>query len=703
MQPVGTDERREGMLAESTNEMPLALELDEKDILRIIGKRVEEAESFWNKELKLDEVRKRADDYFVGNTYQENDLYEFQVPYKNNRILTAVETLLPMLVSQIPLPVVTEGRDTDESRELAHDLEDVLQAKYDDFGIRKSFTKIGRHLMVGKRVGILKYHFDPDKGERLPDGSHKGAIVVEAVRPEKVVFDADASDPDNIPLIAEYMSDTIEDLVLMFPEKKDKIFAQFGIQRGVKSQLARKVGYIQVWFSYRDGKGNLQEAVAYKLNDVLMGATKNPNWNYDEFETTPEGKNRRLNYFDRPQKPYILVNHINTGKYVIDDTSLADQAQPLQDVLEKRGRQIVENADQASSGLVLNSNMISPDDAAKLVGDPSEKIMVDGDVREAAARLPYNMLPAYVINDKNDARTEIDNIYGANAPMRGEKADNNTLGELVMSQRANSGRLQTITNSFEDACGREFGLYPAMVQMMKVFWDEPEIVRYTPDDGKTRFIEWKEDKIEDGVKVRVKPGSAIPKDKQAKKNETIQLAPTLDPLTLAEGMDWANAKEIARRIVHYRFFMDRYLTEDLADDGSMVDSQAMADIHVLLQGQVPPVPEEPSKKYIATLDRFLNSAGFQSLQDVQIKQNIIAFAKAVNDKAKGGIGEMGTPQSEQNPAAPLPAEEEGIVPEEGAQPAATPPQPGEEPAPAPEPAQGGQNFLQRLISKVRGQ
>lgn len=700
-QPNGNSERLEGVIADSSAEMPLALELDEKDILRIIGKRVEEAEAFWNKELKLDEVRKRADEYYLGDTYTQDDLYDFQVPYKNNRILTAVETLLPMLTSQIPLPVATEGRDTDESRELAKDLENVLVAKYDDFGVRRSFTRIGRHLLMGKRVGILKYHFDPEAGEKQPDGTYKGAIRVESVRPEKVVFDADASDPDNIPLIAEYMTATIEELTVKFPEKKDEIYKEFGIVRGVKSQLAKRVGYVEVWFSYLDSTGHNQEGVAYKLNQLLLGSTKNPNWNYDEFEQMPDGKYKRLNYFDRPQKPYILVNHINTGKYVLDDTSLADQAQPLQDVLEKRGRQIVENADQASSGLVLNSNMISPEDAAKLIGDPSEKIMVDGDVREAAARLPYNMLPAYVINDKADARAEIDNIYGANSALRGEEQQGDKLlGAMVLSQRANSGRLQTITNAFEDACGREYGLYPALVQMMKVYWDEPEIVRYNPDDGKTRFIEWQSDKIEDGVRVRVKGGSAIPTDKQSKKNETVQLAPLLDPLTLAEGMDWADAKGVAKRLVYYRFFMDKYLTEVLADDGSMVDSQAMADIHVLMQGQVPPVPEEPSKKYIATLDRFLSSAGFQQIADVQIKQNVIAFAKAVNDKAKGGIGEPGSIQSEQNPAAPTPAEQEGTVPTEGQPPVA--PAPGEEPA-APAPANNGQNFFQSLISKMKGQ
>jgi hypothetical protein len=148
--------------------------------------------------------------------------------------------------------------------------------------------------------------------------------------------------------------------------------------------------------------------------------------------------------------------------------------------------------------------------------------------------------------------------------------------------------------------------------------------------------------------------------------------------------------------------MDKYLTEVLGDDGTGVDNQAVADIHLLTQGQTPTVPEAPSKGYIATIDRFMQSDGFKSISDVQIKQNVINFAKAVMDKAKGGIGESGQPQSPQNPAAPSPAEQAGTVPAPGT--------PGQ---PAPQPpviessanlntAPSGQNFLQRVISKIRG-
>lgn len=679
-----TSERREGLIVDQGQ--PLALNLSDEQVASIIGNRVSEAEQWWNSELKLDEARKKSERYYLNESYSEDDLYEFQVPYKNNRILTAVETLVPMITAQPAEPVVTEAQDTDESRQLAYDLGDVLLAQYEDMYLKAKLSMVARHLMVGKRVAVLKYRFDPSIGRLNADGSRRGKTVVEVVRPEKIVFERESADPDNISLIAEYLTATVEGLVFSFPAKKEEIYKHFGITRGVKSQLQKIVGYMEVWFSYYEEDGTKKEAVAWKLGNVVLDKIKNPNWNYDEYEVDETtGKLVNLNFLDKPSKPYILFNHLNLGKWIIDDTSLTEQALPLQDVLNKRGRQIVENADQAASGLVINSNMMSQDDAAKLIGDPTEKIMVGGDVRQAAARLPVNQLQGFVIQDKYDARGEIDNIFGSNAPIRGESSGIETLGQEILSQRANLGRLQSITDSIEDGMDK---LYKAMVQMMKVYWDEPEIVRFQSSEGKTRFIDWSRDKVEDGIQVRVKAGSTLPKDKFALRNETIQTMAILDPLSIAEGLDKPHPKEFAKRIVYYRFFMDKYLTEILGGGEEGVDPTALADIQALLAGQVPEPPESPSKEYLATLEKFITSNGFKSIADPQVKQLVLDFVVKVKENAKAGIGEEegGLPEA---------------APEAAGQTAVTV---GEAPPAEPEGVAG--NFLQRgvqgLMSRLRG-
>ena len=248
-----TEQRQEGVIDVSSDVLDIGLEDDE--IVRIIGSRIGDAEAWWNKELKLDEARKESYRYYIGDSFDPADLYEHQVPYKDNVIFTSIETLIPLAVSQAAEPIVTEGNDSDESRQLAMDLNSVLKARYEDTYLKDKVSKITRHILTGKRVGILKYRFDDGVGKQLSNGTLKGQIVWDVVQPEKVVFEQRANDPEDISLIAEYLEATIEELVQKFPVKKADIFRAQGISRGTPKQLNTSVGYIEVWFTYyKDGK-----------------------------------------------------------------------------------------------------------------------------------------------------------------------------------------------------------------------------------------------------------------------------------------------------------------------------------------------------------------------------------------------------------------------------------------------------------------
>src|SRR3990167_10580213 len=162
-QEVENDEQPEGIIADEGD--VLSLKLTDEEIIRLIGTRVEDAKLWWDKTLDLTKGRKKAEDYYLNKSYDEKALYKHQIPYKNNRIITAVETLVPMITSQPAEPVVTEAQDTDESRQLAMDLGDVLLAQYEDMYIKAKLSMVARHLMAGKRIAILKYRFDPSIGK----------------------------------------------------------------------------------------------------------------------------------------------------------------------------------------------------------------------------------------------------------------------------------------------------------------------------------------------------------------------------------------------------------------------------------------------------------------------------------------------------------------------------------------------------------
>ena len=699
------DERLEGDVIESDSDGStdaLSIPLSD-DQVHALTNRIEKDKKWWNEELDLDNVRDRNEKYYL-NVYTEEELYEYQESseYKNNRIFTAVETLIAVVLSQKAEPTVMPGGDTDADYQKAQDLQASLLAIYEDLYLKHKAALVARHLLIGLRLGVMRLRFDPDRGEKMPDGTRKGGIVIEVRRPQQIVLGRGVTDADNIDFIADFDEDTIENLCARFPKKKDEIYSKFGIKRGTTSQLQKRVGFVTCWFDYRDKSGEIQNAVCWKIDELVLDAKKNMNYNYDEWsEPDAEGKQHRLNFFDRPKPPYILFNHLNLGKYAIDSTSLSEQAQPMQRILNKRGRQIVEAADQAASGMVLNEEQINQEDASKLTGDFREKIMVKGDVRTAAARLPRTAMEPFVIRDKDDARREIDNIFGANAAIQGE-GDSDTLGQDVMSQRANMGRLQVLADSMEDGFDR---LYKYVAQMEKVYFDEDVEMSYEGTEGNAMFVTMNQNKVDPKQKVRVKAGSMIPKDKWAQRNETIQALAILDPLSIAEGLDKPNPKEWAKRLVYYRFQMDKYLSDILSADESGQDQEAIADIQTIIQTkQMPNVPPQPEQSYILTLQNFIQGEGFKTLQP-DVQQILIQFAEAVLNASKGAMGDA--------PAAPAPTEEapgeepvqpgggEGEVPVDET---ATP-TPGT-PTPTP-PGQDvgqpqGSSFIQRLMSRIRG-
>lgn len=636
-----TYDRLEGQISDTES---LSYDLNDEEIARAIGRRIETSEKFWESEMNLKTVRKTNANYWVNKTINEQELYTFQVPYKDNRIFISIEQLIPMTLARPPQPVITEAFNTDASRELAKNLGDVLLGKYEDLYLKTKFGLVARHLLMGMRVGIMKYRWESEYGYMKPDGTMSGDICVDVVQPDKVVFDEGTVDQENMPLIGEHLTSSVEELAIKFPEKKDAIMRALGISRGVATQLSRKVGYWEVWFTHYKG-GKKQEAVAWKMNDLVLKGMQNPHFDYD---------NPQNNYFDAPQKPYIIFNHLNSGRYIIDDTSLSEQAQPLQDVLNKRGRQIVENADSANSGLVFDAEKISQENVALLIGDPNEKAMVKGDVRAAAMRLPTNLLPNYVLDDKRDARQEIDNIFGTHDPVRGEGSGNRTLGQDVISQRADMSRAQTLASSLEDGADR---LYKGMVQMMKIFYDEEQTIRYVSPEGVTRFIKFSQNAIENGMSVRVKSGSVLPDDPASKVKETIDTIQFLDPLSIAEGLGKPNPRDFAKRMMLSKMdpltYMQQYLGFDPINNA---DPQAMADIQALAKGQPVDLPASPSQTYIAQFQSFIESDMFRALPPER-QQVIMQFAKALVDKSKAALGQQPqAPQVAENPSPQAPVE-----------------------------------------------
>jgi hypothetical protein len=666
-------ERIEGQ--QLTNDLDiLSLQMEDEEIARAIGDRVTTSESFWNSHLKLDSVRQTVDTYYLNTYYSQDDLYDFQVEYKDNRLFVAIETLVAMAIAKPPMPVVMQAYDTDASYELAQQLQKALLCKYEDLYLKGKFQMIARHLLMGYRLAVMKYRWDDTIGSLQEDGSRFGDVAVDVVRPQRIVIDAGAQYIDDIPLIAEFRSSPLEELCEKYPNKRDEILVESGKKAGA---LTARVGYLEVHNTFYKSGGRT-EGIVWKFGKVIMDSTKSPFWNYDETYQDERGVTRQANFLPKPTKPYALFNFTNLGKWVIDDTSLMDQAIPLQRINNKIGRQIVENAEQANSGTIWNSKMVKQDDVAKLLGDPGERVMATGDVREAAARLPYNELAQYVRDERLDARSEIDNIFSTHGAIRGEVTGNKTLGQDVMSQRGDSARISVLATSIEDGGDR---LYKGITQCFKVFYDTPQLFRYTSEDSLTSFFTYGRDQIEDNVGLKVKSGSVLPEDPIATKQETLQLAPMLDPLNLAKGLNKPNPKEWAKQNLMFRLFPDQYMQEFLGvtPGQNQQDPSALQHIQMLNAGQNVPPEMNPTKEHLATHQQFMESPQFKQLPP-EVQALHVQHVQAEVQAAKGAMGLSDKPgmpagQQQQTQTPGVPGGGASPNPETNVTVTGTPPQP----------------------------
>lgn len=607
------------------------LDMKDEELLSLVKKPIAESESFWNgqKEQNLKKVREQNRKYWLGDQLDDDHRvrYDHNSKYMDNRIFVAVETVSSAVSARNPQPEATPAQNTITSRQLAKDVENGLLAYADKYRLNVSvFRPALRHLLV-YRLGVVMQRWDPDLG---PNGD----IRTEYVHPNDILVDKNALPGENPRFIRHTLRATIEELCLKFPEKEREIYKHFGIQRAVSTHLGRTTAYYQVWFTYYKG-GKAKEGVMWTLGDQLvLGKMKNPNWVDGD-----KGKTRK-NFLDAPVKPYFPLNYLNLGEHWIDDTTALEQAIPLQKSLNVRGAQIEDNADQASGGLVLNSIMISSDDASNLIGDPLEKLMVSGDVNRAAARLAPALLPNYVMEDKYDARNEVDNIFATQSISRGEETKNNTLGQDQLLLRQSQGRQEDIVRALDDLADR---LYRHTVQMMKVYYTEEHWFAVNGEDGQFDFISLKSDKIEDGLDLKVKSGTSLPLDKAGMQQTAVKLAEIglIDPLSLYEDLGIPNARKRVERLLKWK-------QEEIAPGTYMNDLQeeefnreAFMDIQVLMANKMPKVRDEVGPEYLAYITKFMITGQFRA-QKPEIQQKFVEFMTLSHDQARKTLEAMET-------------------------------------------------------------
>ena len=610
------------------------LDLSDENLLSLVKSPLQESKNYWDSFYDLKTKTDENMNYWLGRHWQAGVVYEYQEDnlYMDNRIFTNTESASEIINSRIAQPEVLPAQDSVSSIQLSSDLQDALYAHSSKFHTQDLFRINTRNLQI-KRRAYIKLRFDPSVGP-------VGEIIPELCDPDDIIEDKDARLFDNPRFRAHKIrGKSVQDLCNQFPDAEQKIYRCFGFSRtngkgdiiAQYTQLRQQKNIYEIWFTYYDDNAKRKREGVMWCDEALtcvFGKMRNPNWNYEDEGFEDE---RAANFLDFPPKPFIRWNHLNDGSSAIDLTSIVEQAIPLQKIVNKRGFQIGDNADQGGGGIVFDTAAISKEDMAKVIGDPAERLGVNakGNIKNVITRIAPPPLADYVFEDKADARLSIDNLFGTHAITRGEESGNKTLGQDYLQQQQDMSRQGGMANANHRAAT---DYYRLLVQMMKVYYTEDHWFKITGEDGQFDFVVMRTDLIEDGIEVNVEAGSMLPMDKASQRQAAVDLATAglMDPLSLYEIMGFPNAKKLTERLIKYNTDPQSFAGDIERDN---FNREAFMDIAILNAGEMPKLRSDVTPEYLQFRNEYMLTGEYKELSDV-VKQMHIEHLKEAELQAQ---------------------------------------------------------------------
>lgn len=454
-------------------------------------------------------------------------------PISDNQVFTALETFLPIATRQNPEPLV-DGDGTEQGNKLADNVRRLLIYQADRLSFKLQLKKVARYWSL-YMLGVMKVGWSAKKDD----------IGITPIRPQRLIMDPNATIENGVYLgeyIGEDRADTAANLKLRFPKKSAQIDEITDKNDGTE------LGYREWWTN---------EYVFWTLGKIVLDKKKNPHWNYerevstfDDYGVETKQMVPGTNHFEEPQMPYVFLSIFNLGQGPYDQTSLITQIVGLQDLVDKRLKQIDRNADGANGGVVVSGDIFTKEQAAQVAEAVRNggTVVVPGNVNEGYKRDAGTPLPNFVYQSLLDYRNEIRNIFGVNGSTpQGTRQEQTVRGKIIARSQDTDRIGGGFTEYLEQFADRT---YNWMVQLMVVYYDEPKMATVIGPERSREAITIKSSDFKMKLTVSVKENSMVPKDPLTKRNEAIDLfqSGALDPITLFEALEFPNPRQAAERL-----------------------------------------------------------------------------------------------------------------------------------------------------------
>lgn len=549
-----------------------------------------------------------------GAHLSENKLYRHQTPFIDNEIFVGIDAIISYVCAQTPKAEVYPASEKTESVVLAQNLEKYMLSHSDKFEIPRKMEGAVYNL-IGKFIGILKLRWDPLYGRN-------GEIVPEVVDPNHLIIDKNAKLGENPRFICHVLKDNVEGLISRFPDKEEEILQHFTIKRKGSRNMTAEVAYREVWFTYFDKDNKPCEAVTWYVDDLVLDKCQDPNWLHE---------NEGANFLDAPMKPFIPFNLTNDGSSWIDRTNALEQAIPQQDILNKLGRQVMDNLATANGFKVIDSHAMTKDDAQNFTGDPNQLLLVKTKPGQTVQNVVAQLTPQLVSNELITQLTQtvqrIHGILGTPSQFTGQNDNQEeTASEALMIKNQASGRQDKIVRSVDYGMDKYFKF---LAQMMTVWYTDTHYSTVNGGDGKFDFIEMHQNKIEKGMSVRVQSGTTLAFDKSRQESVALNLAKMglLSPYDVYSLLHMDNAKKLYNNFMEWKSDPSE-LAKDLAVNEA--DADAVVDWTELMNGRQPKDRQDPTHEYVEEMRKLLIGDDFMNAKP-KIQANVIKFINKAVD------------------------------------------------------------------------
>jgi hypothetical protein len=590
----------------------LNLSLNDDQLDKMLITSLEADRDHWNKSpWNLQETDVTNTAFLLGDQLQDKDFLKGDVKYKDNRLFSSSRAILSYATGQLAKPDITPSRGDEIYLKGARDTGAALYQDSADDHVDLQVRAAVLNLISRKRA-FIKLRYDPNVGAN-------GKVVSEVCNPEDIILDRYSGYMKNPAKIYHRIRCSVDELIARFPKKENEIKQAFSIRRGVYTQTSKMVTYFECWFTYSDADHKPKEAVAWFVHEkhLILDKMPNPNWVY----LKDVKREKQANITDIPPKPFIIFNHINTGHSAIDETCLIEQALPLQIALNKRLRQIGDNADYVNGRWVADKDAFSQEDARNLINKGSKTVaMVDMKKNpNPLQNVAPQQLGQWVENTIYDYRNEIDGIMGTPAQFKGEgPKGSDTLGrDLLLKQQA--GALQDdlvrgVAVSMSD-------YYKIKLQMWRVYYTDDYWFQTKGGDGKYEFILINGDKLDTNVKVSVQVDSTLPLDKASIRATAMDLwkaGNAIDYKSLMEDLGLPNPDVRAERYLRSTIDPQSYLASIETDQ---INNDAESDIQLLIMDKVPEERDDYDQGYFDYFNKFVASNRFAKIKGPKSKDN----------------------------------------------------------------------------------